>query len=778
MEDAMACLTGFFAYPANPADIGSTVEEAIQLLKDRFAFDGVSSWKQSDVCGRFIADPIFARIRAADYVAADITKLNFNVTYEIGYAIGCRRRILLVRHSALVHDTELLKQVGIFDTLGYQSYSTATELASFLRGVQSTAPLSFSSDHVNRKAPVFVVNPRDKTDLELRITSRIKKAMLQYRSFDPQEQPRLSAGNAIQQVAQSFGVVCPLLSQNRTECDAHNLRAAFVAGLAAGMEKTICLLQFGDDPVPLDYRDLVKVCSKLDHINEHIAEFAPLITEQFQYDVTVSNGSDTSWLASLSLGQSAAENEFQDLSRYYIEIDEYQRAKRGEVQVVTGRKGSGKTALFGRLRDHLRADKRRIILDLKPEGYQLLEFMEVLRGLAQASREHVVSAFWEYLLLLEIANKLIQKDRTVHVFNHKVADHYRRLETEYLHGEYSADGDFAERMMTLTNRIAADYRVAFDGVDDPGILAQARLTELIYKHDIGNLRACLIAYLQEKEDVWILFDNLDKGWPANGVRADDLVVVRGLLDALNKVGKALQRESIPCRGLVFIRNDVYELLLDSMPDRGKIARANLDWTDPNLLRELLRRRLVANASVSGDPGFEQIWARLCESHIDGEETSQYLIERSLMRPRGLLDLVNHCRSHGANLRHDKITVADIRHGEEAYSTELVQTIDYEIRDVFPAADGIMFDLLGEGAWIEQARIAQILERRGLVGPDAERALDFLLWYGVLGIVRDDGDPVYIYNMHYSAQRMRSALEKQQKPTFQINPAFWAGLEVK
>jgi len=723
-----------------------------------------------------VTDPIFQNIRNAAYLLADITRLNFNVAYEIGYAIGCRRRVILLRNSAIASDDALTHEVGVFETLGYQDYSNSAILADLIRGIVDVAPLAFRADLVNKKAPLFLVSPRDKTDAEIRITSRIKKARLQYRSFDPQEQSRLSGQEAIRNVAESFGVVIPLLGVNRVEHQVHNLRAAFVAGLAAGMGKSTCLLQFGHDPVPIDYRDLVNVCSTLDHINSHIAEFAPLITEQYQYDVEIDADANAPWLASISLGQSAAENEFQELFRYYIEIDEYRRAQRGEVGIVTGRKGSGKTAMFGRLRDHLRRDKQKIVLDLKPEGYQLLEFLDVIRSLAQASREHVIAAFWEYLLLLEIANKLIQKDHEAHLYNHNIADHYRQLETQYLHDEYAGEGDFAERLMTLTVRIAAEYKDAFREAVDRGVLTTAQLSELIYKHDLPRLRECLIAYLKEKDGVWILFDNLDKGWPAHGVTPDDLAVVRGLMYAMSKIKRLLQREEIQCQGIIFLRNDVYELLIDSMPDRGKIARVNLDWTDPELLRELLRRRLVANKSVTGDPSFEEIWSRVCESHIYGDETSQYLIDRSLMRPRGLLDLANCCRSHAANLGHEKILEADIRNGEEAYSTELVESIDYEIRDVFPEAAGVIIELLGECAWIEQTRLEEILRKRGLDGDNLDRATDFLLWYGVLGIVRQDAQPAYIYDMQYSAQRMRAVLGKQERPTFQINPAFWAGLE--
>ena len=71
-----------------------------------------------------------------------------------------------------------------------------------------------------------------------------------------------------------------------------------------------------------------------------------------------------------------AENEFQTLGKYYVQTDEFNRAIRGEVNLVVGRKGTGKTALFSQVRDKKRGNKNNIVVDLKPEGYQLVKLKE------------------------------------------------------------------------------------------------------------------------------------------------------------------------------------------------------------------------------------------------------------------------------------------------------------------------------------------------------------------------------------------------------------------
>ncbi len=78
----------FFAYPSSPEQIGEVVEHAIQNLKEKSAVEDVKSWRQLDIAGRFIADQVLNKIDDAKVFAADVTQLNFNVTYEIGYALA------------------------------------------------------------------------------------------------------------------------------------------------------------------------------------------------------------------------------------------------------------------------------------------------------------------------------------------------------------------------------------------------------------------------------------------------------------------------------------------------------------------------------------------------------------------------------------------------------------------------------------------------------------------------------------------------------------------
>jgi hypothetical protein len=77
----------------------------------------LNPWEQSDIAGRPLMAPIFEGIATSSLLIADVTVLNFNVAYEVGYAIGTAKRAYLIRHTGIDADENVIRRVGIFDTL-------------------------------------------------------------------------------------------------------------------------------------------------------------------------------------------------------------------------------------------------------------------------------------------------------------------------------------------------------------------------------------------------------------------------------------------------------------------------------------------------------------------------------------------------------------------------------------------------------------------------------------------------------------------------------------
>ena len=365
----MCTREGFIAYPSAPNIVSDTIETAVSSLRDSSGTSHAKTWRETDVAGHFIGTEVLTTIANSSWFAADVSTLNLNVTYEVGYAIGVGKPLLLIRNASLASQGLSLNQLGVFDTLGYKRYQNSRDLTTVLREAPNAQPMgSLAVVALNHGDPVYLTDAKFKTDSATRIVSRVKKARLRFRSFDPNEQPRLSGPDAIRNVAQSFGVLSHFIPSTVVDEELHNLRSAFIAGLAHGMGKVTLLLQDGDEPVPLDYRDLVVTFHHTRDIDRAIADFATRVTEALQVGIERTISLPTNLLERINLGASSAENEARNLAAYYLETDAYQRAMRGEARLVVGRKGSGKSALFHRVRDRVRSSRSNIVLDLRPEG--------------------------------------------------------------------------------------------------------------------------------------------------------------------------------------------------------------------------------------------------------------------------------------------------------------------------------------------------------------------------------------------------------------------------
>ena len=600
-----------------------------------------------------------------------------------------------------------------------------------------------------------------------------------YRSFNPTEDVRLAAMDAIRHVSQSAGVIAPLLIDGAIGQREHNVRSMFVAGLSLALEIPTLIVHPVDYIPPMDVRDLTKKFRHPDDIRDVVQEFSLNVTEYIQRDdtlvVTTGNIIDN-----LGVGDPTAENEMSTLSAYYLVTDDFQRSIRGEVNLVVGRKGSGKTALFVQLRNTKRRDRQNVVIDLKPEGYQLIKLKErVLDYLTEGARQHLITAFWEYLLLLEITYKVLEKDQRVHMHDHRLTEHYIRLREVYGTFDLAGEGDFSERLVKLSDNLSQNYGAMFSSENGRNLTTD-QVTEILYKHDIRALVDLLDTYLGFKGEVWLLFDNIDKSWNVEGVSETDVFVLRCLINASRKLERDFTRRDIDFRSVVFVRDDVYTLLMEGSPDYGKEMRATLDWSDKDLLSQVLLKRISYSLEEEIDGYRSSVWNRIAVSHYLGETSIEYMINRSLMRPRNLLKIFRYSLGYAINLGHERIEVEDITRGLRTYSQDLVTEVDRELTDVFPRAKKLIYDFSEENSRFSHDELTTLVRLFGLTEVETDSVITFLIYYGIIGVQREsEEEPLYIYDVNYNIELIRVRIRKWSEATrYVVNPSLWMALNLK
>ena len=396
--------------------------------------------------------------------------------------------------------------------------------------------------------------------------------------------------------------------------------------------------------------------------------------------------------------------------------------------------------------------------------------------LSAGAKSHLLIAFWEYLLLLEVAYKLLEKDKTRYMRDHEIYSHYRELDDCYRNSPSAIQADFSERLMELSSDLSEKYRDMFDDSLDRRLIAD-EVTEIVHAGNLLKLRERVCNYLAFKNDVWILFDNLDKGWNVPGPTPSDVLILRNLIDASRKMQRDMRRVGLGFHCVVFVRNDVYQLLMHESPDFGKEMRVSLDWSDPDMLREMMRLRLIRNGYRKDDQ-FGHIWPSLCVSHIGSVETSQYMIERCLMRPRNLLKIFCHCKGFAVNLGHSKIEEDDVIKGILAYSNDLLIEADLELSNIDADATGLIYHFVNEDWKFTRDEVIMLFEEHGLPNTKYKEVLMFFLYFGFFGLKVGDRDIVYIFDVGYDMKNLEVQVRKYgEQLEYALNPAFWPALQV-
>jgi nucleoside 2-deoxyribosyltransferase len=120
---------GTLAFCAYPSGF-QIIKDAVAGVVERSAVTGMSikPWEKLRTIGLKIDDLIRDEIKSADLLIAEVTYPNFNVFYEIGFAAALGKPVVPVVNVAVDKSTKRINDLGLFDTIGWATYTNAEEL--------------------------------------------------------------------------------------------------------------------------------------------------------------------------------------------------------------------------------------------------------------------------------------------------------------------------------------------------------------------------------------------------------------------------------------------------------------------------------------------------------------------------------------------------------------------------------------------------------------------------------------------------------------------------
>ncbi|WP_240420307.1 P-loop ATPase, Sll1717 family [Paenibacillus periandrae] len=774
----------FYAYSSQRRDLLEDIRTAVKLINENNNVL-ITTWEDLAVSGKYIVTGILNAIEQCDLFICDLTYLNYNVLYELGYAISKEKKIWITLNSSHSKASANYKSLSPLTTIGYAGYQNSKELVEkFYSDVPyeyTDAPdIRISQGGITRNL-VYL-----KCEAHTNASSTLENTLTKYQIPTKQEDPyegHEPLSWYLEFLPNAFGVIIHFHTiDSNKESSVDVARKALIAGLSKGLGLKTLLLAHAPFYAPLDYHDELKIHSTAAQCEPFIKAWLDPISEKYRdleedHREYKADQKAMGKISSLIMGDYVAENESHDLMEYFLETAEYNEALKAQQVLFVGRKGTGKTANLMKLKTQMASDKRNFVIPIQPQGHEFEGVLDILSKLINNSEQgHFIESIWKYLIYTEMARK-----------------YYEYLENQPLHFQKTEDEKSFERFVSDNQRlIDADFTLRLENVindlkalEKSDTIEQQRLkvSEYLHSNMIHHLRGYLGKVLAKREDVKILIDNLDKGWNDNADLGNLSDLLFGLLNVVHRITDDFQHNSykytkVNLSLVVFLRSDIFSRIMSHAPERDKIATKYLNWSDPHLLFRVIEKRI--DYSSNGVTSPEALWNDYFCEQVDGLPLKTYIENLIIPRPRDIIFLFKMALQEAVNRNHKKVEEEDFKSAEYSYSEYALQSLFPENGNRVKDLESILYEFAGQRSIINQEELEDSLKINKEI--EAHQLVTILCEMTFLGLevqpdkfeYYSDKKPPQITNK--LAQRL--AEKNGRSKRYEINPAFHAYLGIE
>ena len=463
-------------------------------------------------------------------------------------------------------------------------------------------------------------------------------------------------------------------------------------------------------------------------------------------------------ISHINWGDDSAEKDAYLLD-YFVSSDSFRRLAEKSKSIVIGRKGSGKSALLKKLDQIFSEDRETHVVKLSPKYNSIrtvLNDKDIAGGFGQ---EIFFQHTWVRQIYLDILCRI--GDAAKGKYSESSMEFAREISVQ----QNRTSKDLVENISDILSRI----KLKAGDLGEFGLQLERELRNVA---DVDALEHHVLNLAGEGAKVVILIDDLDLGWD-NSTPANNMLL--GLLSAANYIaGKTHNIHPI-----LFLREDVYSILLSKTQHSDKYRNVErLRWNKEDLV-EILESRIRFNRQRDGLPELENTFHSVFPHTIGTNNTDNWLVERTLSRPRELIQLA---RYYSEAVEGETPSDKALKEAEPNYSNWKLDDLCAEYSNQYPGLvnifshwktkfrrhkyhlkrheiEEILFDILVDTT-LNEAWFNQIVE-----SVDIDRFLRVLYEIGFLGDFVLGGQ---------GGSRTYYSYEERHEPLFeevQIHPCF-------
>lgn len=780
---------GFFAYGSEYRSSGECIEEAIKIINATNEAN-IISWKQIRVSGKLIISRILDTIDQSVFFCADLTGVNDNVLFELGYAITKRKPLFLINDVSHDESYRRFKELGLLTSSGYSPYSNTEDIVRHffdVRPFDSVDKILWDnlltvSGRNAPLTPLLVLNGQINTNYNQEVINIAESYKLPTVVDDALENRVQAISWYVERLQSVPAILAQLSSTSRKGHEIHNAKCALVCGMALGLGLKVKMIAEEPYETPIDFKELLdrfnnrQECSKIvsDFLRGVQKEIGELLVRRETPNIRTKGNP----LQRISFGEIIAEHEFLNLPEYYVENANSNALVKNEYNIVVGRKGTGKTATFYYLNQLLGADKRNHVITIKPITFEV----DGLISLIEASKNEfekgfLIECIWKFLIYSEIGKHLYDEIKAKPLYA------VTKYETDFVSYIESMPSiflsDFStrleEQIKNLKNNNISDI--------DSGNNHEYRLkiSELLHQSTLSTAREHFARILPKNHTLVVLIDNLDKSWRPNS-RIN--VLSRYILGLLGVTGRIVSELSVvksiqtnmSFRLTLFLRSDIFRYITMNAREPDKLEVTRLKWDDKELLFRIIEERFVELSNKSYER--DDLWKKFFCSTVDGIDVKDYIMNVVFPRPRDIIYFLKAAKDKAVSRGHEKIEQLDLKSAYHEYSAWAFRSIIVENGITLKQMEDFMYELMASTSVLSRDSIIEKMQAAQIECDSPElidKFIDHLVDLTILGRETRQGIFDYEYDVDQS-KKLKVLSQKYGSNNYRIHNALIPYLE--
>ena len=280
----------FFAYPSRSPTLKEAIHGAVPELNEKGQVN-IKTWEQCNIGGKFVINTICDAIDKTELFFADLTGLNANVMFELGYAIARDKRIWLIFDETYTDGKNMFDQLRFLTTIGYVPCCNSQDIVS---GFYKDKPFADIESTIFRTAiepnlkpgdSILYLKSQHENQAAMHMSNLLQERFPEKIIVDAPNKPAVQSlvdyGNL---VFGCNGLICHFTNPAREGAHLQTARHALICGMAHGFEKPLLMLAEDEFSSPIDYRDFLKHYKTAPQALEYLKEWLPQVERDLKVD--------------------------------------------------------------------------------------------------------------------------------------------------------------------------------------------------------------------------------------------------------------------------------------------------------------------------------------------------------------------------------------------------------------------------------------------------------------------------------------------------------------